>query len=316
MTKYSLFAGLWAISPGISRRVAGRKGRGNLSNAINGAQSSRMHVKKLSALLMLVLGPLGIASNGYAVEYEKICSLYGAGFHYVPGTDICVNETGDTREETAGGVWRWSAPDSEGRWVTNPTSECAPGKLVKVGAFSPSDLSPNGYYGNYVANPFGLTLKSNEFISKVMVSGGFYDPNQPHTRAGAGADGKLTAFCLNSADPNFQLTTGGNLQPPSYWCNSQRPLACVSPSLLQGMQGTYTIPVTTAYPNVYYNTDSNGNAIGSQPVTCGSQLVVTTTPNWDPTMVNNAINQPVEAAGKLSVSVCVEHTSTSNQNSQ
>lgn len=106
MTKYSWFAGLWATSPSVSKRIAGRKGRGNLLSAINGAQSGRMHVKKLLTLLMLVLGPLGIASNGYAVEYEKICSLYGAGFHYVPGTDICVNETGDAREETAGGVWR------------------------------------------------------------------------------------------------------------------------------------------------------------------------------------------------------------------
>ncbi|MGH8121356.1 MAG: hypothetical protein ACREPT_01135 [Rudaea sp.] len=207
-------------------------------------------------------------------------------------------------------------PDSEGRWVTNPTSECAPGKLVKVGAFSPTDLSPNGFYGNYAANPFGLNLKSNEFISKVMVSGGFYNPNQPHKRAGAGADGTLSAFCLNGADPNFQLITGGSPPIPAYWCNGGRPLACVSPSLLQGMPGTYTIPVSTAYPNVYYNTDSNGNVIGSQPVTCGSELVVTTTPNWDPTMIDNAPGPPVETAGTLSVSVCVEHTSTSNQNSQ
>ena len=26
-----------------------------------------------------------------AVEYEKVCSLYGAGFFYIPGTDTCVN---------------------------------------------------------------------------------------------------------------------------------------------------------------------------------------------------------------------------------
>ena len=25
-----------------------------------------------------------------AVEYVKICSLYGAGFYYIPGTDICL----------------------------------------------------------------------------------------------------------------------------------------------------------------------------------------------------------------------------------
>ncbi len=25
-----------------------------------------------------------------AVEYVKICSLYGAGFYYIPGTDTCI----------------------------------------------------------------------------------------------------------------------------------------------------------------------------------------------------------------------------------
>ena len=24
------------------------------------------------------------------VEYVKVCSLYGAGFYYMPGTDICL----------------------------------------------------------------------------------------------------------------------------------------------------------------------------------------------------------------------------------
>lgn len=25
-----------------------------------------------------------------AIEYVKICSLYGAGFYYIPGTDTCI----------------------------------------------------------------------------------------------------------------------------------------------------------------------------------------------------------------------------------
>jgi hypothetical protein len=35
---------------------------------------------------------LAMPTPGHAVvEYEKICSLYGAGFFYIPGTDTCVN---------------------------------------------------------------------------------------------------------------------------------------------------------------------------------------------------------------------------------
>jgi hypothetical protein len=36
-----------------------------------------------------------------AVEYVKICSLYGAGFFYIPGTDTCIKLGGYLRVETA-----------------------------------------------------------------------------------------------------------------------------------------------------------------------------------------------------------------------
>ncbi|MBI5128248.1 MAG: porin [Rhodopseudomonas palustris] len=36
-----------------------------------------------------------------AVEYVKVCSLYGAGFYYIPGTDTCIKLGGYTRAETA-----------------------------------------------------------------------------------------------------------------------------------------------------------------------------------------------------------------------
>jgi hypothetical protein len=34
------------------------------------------------------------------VQYVKICSLYGAGFYYIPGTDMCVKLGGFVRNET------------------------------------------------------------------------------------------------------------------------------------------------------------------------------------------------------------------------
>src|SRR6202008_312720 len=34
------------------------------------------------------------------VEYVKVCSLYGAGFYYMPGTDICLKIGGYARAET------------------------------------------------------------------------------------------------------------------------------------------------------------------------------------------------------------------------
>src|SRR5471030_2220659 len=42
-----------------------------------------------------------------AVEYVKICSLYGAGFWYIPGTDTCMRIAGNVRIDTAlnGGIY-------------------------------------------------------------------------------------------------------------------------------------------------------------------------------------------------------------------
>lgn len=36
-----------------------------------------------------------------AIEYVKMCSLYGAGFYYIPGTDTCIKLGGYLRAETA-----------------------------------------------------------------------------------------------------------------------------------------------------------------------------------------------------------------------
>src|ERR1700729_3246965 len=36
-----------------------------------------------------------------AIEYVKVCSLYGAGFWYIPGTDTCIKIGGSIRLDTA-----------------------------------------------------------------------------------------------------------------------------------------------------------------------------------------------------------------------
>ena len=41
------------------------------------------------------------------VQYVKICSLYGVGFYYIPGTDMCIKIGGWVRAEAA-----WSTNNS------------------------------------------------------------------------------------------------------------------------------------------------------------------------------------------------------------
>ncbi len=40
------------------------------------------------------------------VEYVKICSLYGAGFYYIPGTDTCIRIE---RSHPRRGLFQWRA---------------------------------------------------------------------------------------------------------------------------------------------------------------------------------------------------------------
>ena len=51
--------------------------------------------KMRTSLLMATAAAASFAvatpSHAAPVEYVKICSLYGAGFFYIPGTDTCVN---------------------------------------------------------------------------------------------------------------------------------------------------------------------------------------------------------------------------------
>jgi Porin subfamily len=41
------------------------------------------------------------APSQAAVQYEKVCSLYGAGFFYIPGTDTCASANQTVQDQFA-----------------------------------------------------------------------------------------------------------------------------------------------------------------------------------------------------------------------
>jgi hypothetical protein len=60
------------------------------------------------------------------VEYVKICSLYGVGFYYIPGTDMCIKVGGWVRAEYAYGdngnmTWGWANGNVNNRITSNST---------------------------------------------------------------------------------------------------------------------------------------------------------------------------------------------------
>src|SRR3979411_2332209 len=67
-----------------------------------------MRVRAYWGALILSLAVTGwVTSARAAVEYVKICSLYGAGFFYIPGTDTCIKLGGYMRIDTTfnGGIY-------------------------------------------------------------------------------------------------------------------------------------------------------------------------------------------------------------------
>jgi hypothetical protein len=67
-----------------------------IKSAAPRAVSSCLSIKIGGAILAATLA-LSAAPSAAAVEYVRICSLYGAGYFYIPGTDTCLN----TRQITA-----------------------------------------------------------------------------------------------------------------------------------------------------------------------------------------------------------------------
>jgi hypothetical protein len=102
------------------------------------------------------------------VEYVKVCSLYGAGFYYMPGTDLCLKIGGWVRAEAGWGY--------NGSFTSGPFNNTAGGRTVsnttfRARAYITADAREQTAYGTargYVAvgistNTVGLDTAANQF---------------------------------------------------------------------------------------------------------------------------------------------------------
>jgi hypothetical protein len=64
--------------------------RTNMSTSINRHIAPR-RVSILTAAVAGLAATVASPSRAAPIEYVKVCSIYGAGFFYIPGTDTCVN---------------------------------------------------------------------------------------------------------------------------------------------------------------------------------------------------------------------------------
>jgi len=256
-------------------------------------------LKKSLLSLAFGLGLFGFASNSYAdVQYVSLCDQVipdQVGFYFLPGFEfppvpppdplpaaafICVNPaTDEVRQSiaitsTSAVIWRSFMPYPEGKWVSDPQQACGQGRLVEVGTFKSTNFSLNAYL-KLQTPAVTLQLNSAEFITKVIMSGGFDDPRVPG-RAGTNGSGLFDGgpgLCLRSIDPAVLETqpSGPPLNPP--YGDGGLPIGCIADGRIVNMPLAYAISSTAAYPSI----DSYliGNTAAG-PYLYGKRLVVST----------------------------------------
>ncbi|MCW5686715.1 MAG: porin [Pseudolabrys sp.] len=129
-----------------------------------------------SLLLGSAAGLVAIASAQAAdlpvkakpVQYVKICSLYGAGFYYIPGTDICLKVGGWTRFEYA---WGSNGSFAWGPFNANAQTRATNNSVFRARGYITADARSQTAYGtvrSYIAvgiseNDVGLNTAANTF---------------------------------------------------------------------------------------------------------------------------------------------------------
>jgi hypothetical protein len=105
------------------------------------------------------------------VEYVKVCSLYGAGFYYMPGTDMCIKVGGWTRVEFVYGQVNSSL--TWGPFAGNANNLSSSSEAFRARGYITADAREQTAYGTARAyidvglstNDVGLNNAANTFSS-------------------------------------------------------------------------------------------------------------------------------------------------------
>jgi hypothetical protein len=106
------------------------------------------------------------------VEYVKVCSLYGAGFYYIPGTDICMKVGGYVRYQLNNNTSSITSGPFNGGNITNTRVSTEDGVAQRVRAIASFDTRQQTAYGTlrtYLI--LGFTQDSNANAGYVAAAG-------------------------------------------------------------------------------------------------------------------------------------------------
>jgi hypothetical protein len=92
------------------------------------------------------------------VEYVKICSLYGAGFYYMPGTDLCIKVGGWVRAEA---VWGGNGSMTWGPFNANANNRTTSNEAMRARGYITADVRNQTEYGT-VRGYIAVGLNTND----------------------------------------------------------------------------------------------------------------------------------------------------------
>ncbi len=224
-----------------------------------------------SAAALVVMGGAQAADlpvKAKAVEYVRICSLYGAGFWYIPGTDTCIKLGGYLRVDTTfnGGIYDapyWSGNNGlQTRYMDNFQSRSRLALTVDtrtateygvVRTFGQADIQFNDPDGTApfsgFPNPTGASFAA-EFLFIQFAGFTFGKSASAYATPWHGYPGNNTSFLLGGHDT---VTGVNNIQYTAQFGN--------------GVSGTIGLDAPEVYNRTQvYNTTFVGiNALGTSP---------------------------------------------------
>ena len=122
------------------------------------------------------------------VQYVKICSLYGAGFYYIPGTDMCLKVGGWVRAEAA-----YSTNNSStGTWNADVNNRTTNNTWYRIRGYITADAREQTAYG--VARAYIAVGLSTASVVNVATAANQFDANRAFIQWAGFTFGRAQSF--------------------------------------------------------------------------------------------------------------------------
>ncbi|RXG84344.1 porin [Bradyrhizobium zhanjiangense] len=130
-----------------------------------------------------------------AIEYVKVCSLYGAGFYYIPGTDTCIKLGGYLRAETVLGSDGHLTPADTGLTAAhNRLSDWYSTRSRQELTVDTRTATEYGLVRTFFEATFTWTTGTYSGVGTTAVNGGTAYTTSTSAQAGGGFLGVYHAF--------------------------------------------------------------------------------------------------------------------------